>query len=165
LGRGRNARATILATAAIGSPPLQLLNSTARQPARDKEAKSTEGTALFSKVFWGRSFLLPLTVDTGDESSSNRLSALTQGEAGSFLECDLVDELSLELDVVSRHDYLLVRVLGLGREAEGDGDIGRPDKELGSVVVHEWGVSATLVLCEDIEGSEELLDRLEYQAE
>jgi len=65
------------------------------------------------------------------------------------------------LGVVTGHDHLAVSVLGTLREGQVDRLISSSEVELRSVVLLETGVSATLLLGEDVEGSEELGVRLD----
>jgi hypothetical protein len=67
-----------------------------------------------------------------------------------------MNELTDDFDVVSGHDHLLIGVLGSLRESETDGDVRSTDEELRSVVVHERGVSSSLLLGEDVARSLEL---------
>ncbi|KAI3479847.1 hypothetical protein L1887_58094 [Cichorium endivia] len=102
-----------------------------------------------------------LAVDLGDDTSADGLAALTKGESRTLLESNVVNELTVELDVVTRHDHLLVGVRGAGGVSERDGDVGGADEELRTVVVHEGRVTAALLLLEDVDLGGELLDGLD----
>ncbi len=94
--------------------------------------------------------LLNLCVDFVDDTGTDSLSTLTDGEAGSDLEGNVVEELSGHLEVVSGHNELLVGVLGTLGEVEGDGDVGGTDEELGTVVGHEGGETTSLSAAENL---------------
>jgi hypothetical protein len=98
-----------------------------------------------------------LSHDLGDETGTDGAATLAEGEARTGLEGDVVDELTDQLDVVSGHDELLVRVLGALGEVEGDSHVGGADEELGAVVGHEGGKTATLLLGEDLWGEFKVL--------
>lgn len=102
-----------------------------------------------------------LSVDLSDDASADCLTTLTESESGSDLEGNIVNELTVKLNVVTGHDELLVSILGARRVVERDGDIRSSDEELRSVVVHEGGVPSTLLLLEDVDLSTELLDGLD----
>jgi len=65
-------------------------------------------------------------------------------------------EVADHLDVVSRHDQLLVRVLGTFRPVERARLVSRPDEHLRPVVLAETSVAATLLLAQHVHGHEEL---------
>jgi len=90
--------------------------------------------------------------DLGDDTGADGLATLADGETETALDGDGDVELDVDLDVVTRHDDGLVA-------GEGDvgGDIRCAEEELGSVVVCERGVAATLVLGADVERASKLL--------
>jgi hypothetical protein len=96
-----------------------------------------------------------------DNSKLTSLSSLAEGESRTNFESNLVNELTNDFNVVSGHDHLLVGVLGSLRESETDGNIRSTDEELRSVVVHERGVTSSLLLGEDVARSFELAGRLD----
>jgi hypothetical protein len=79
----------------------------------------------------------------------------------SDLERNLVDEVTDEVNVVTRHDHLLIRRLGPLREGQPDRDVRSPDKQLRPVVVHEGGVTTPFLLGEDVARRFKLLDGLD----
>jgi hypothetical protein len=93
------------------------------------------------------------------------LSSLTEGEPRSDLKSNVVHELSTHGDVVSGHDHLLVHVLRPFRERKSDSDVGGTDEHLRSVVVHERGVTSSLLLGEDVERGDELARGLDGSGE
>lgn len=101
-----------------------------------------------------------LLEDLGDEASGDGASTLAHVEALSRLEGDGSVDLALHLDVVAGHDHLAVVVLGSVGPGQVGGLVGSADVELGTVVLAEAGVAATLVLGEHVHGHEELLVRL-----
>lgn len=54
------------------------------------------------------------------------------------------------LNIVTRHDELLMSALGTLRESEGTSYVGSTDEELRSVVSHERGVTTTFLLGKDL---------------
>src|SRR5690348_18396661 len=86
-----------------------------------------------------------LLVDLGDLAGAHGPATLTDGELQALLHGDGLDELHLHLGVVTRHDHL--GALGEGHDA---GHVRRTEVELRAVVVEEGGVTATLVLRQDV---------------
>lgn len=112
-------------------------------------------------------------VDLGNDTGSDGLASLSEGESRTGLEGDVVNEVSDHLDVVTGHDLnarrrsvdlaanqifplpdrtykLLVGTLGSLGEGQSDGDIGSSQEQLRSVVGHEGGVSSTFLLGQDL---------------
>ena len=92
-----------------------------------------------------------------DGAGADGPAALADGEALADLEGDRGDQLDGHLDVVAGHDHL-----GPVGQADGAGDVGRPEVELGPVAVVERGVAAALLLGQDVDLGGELrvgLDR------
>src|SRR5690606_1945489 len=84
-------------------------------------------------------------VDLGDLAGAHGPATLTDGELQALFHGDGLDELHLHLGVVTRHDHL--GALGEGHDA---GHVRRAEVELRAVVVVERGVTATLVLGQDV---------------
>lgn len=78
--------------------------------------------------------------DAGADTSADGAATLTKREARASFQGNGVNQLADHLDVVTRVNQLLVRVLDAFRELEGAGDVGRADEELWTVVVHERSV-------------------------
>lgn len=89
--------------------------------------------------------------DTGGDGPAT----LADVEALALLGGDGLVDLANHLDVVAGHDHLAV--LGALGPGEGGGLVGGADEHLGLVVVAEAGVTATLLLGQDVHGDEELL--------
>lgn len=112
-------------------------------------------------------------VDLRNDTGSDGLASLSEGESRTGLEGDVVDEVSDHLDIVTGHDLnawrrkvnsaafqifplpdrtykLLVGTLGSLGEGQSDGDIGSSQEQLRSVVGHEGGVSSTFLLGQDL---------------
>src|SRR4029453_13442112 len=91
-----------------------------------------------------------------DGAGADGVAALADGEALAGLEGDGGDELDGHLDVVTGHDHL-----GPLGQADGAGDVGRAQVELGPVAVVEGRVPAALLLGEDVDLGAELRVRLD----
>src|SRR4026209_3051410 len=74
--------------------------------------------------------------DADDGAGADGPATLADGEALADLEGDRGDELDAHLDVVAGHDHL-----GSLGQADGAGDVGRPEVELGPVAVVERGMA------------------------
>lgn len=98
----------------------------------------------------------PLLEDTGAETGSDGSATLTDVESLTDLDGVGVAHGDDHLGVVTGHDHLAAGVLGSLGEGQVDGLIGSSEVELGSVVLLEASVSATLLLGEDVEGRKEL---------
>lgn len=98
----------------------------------------------------------PLLEDTGAETGSDSSATLTDVESLTDLDGVGVTHGDDHLGVVTGHDHLAAGVLGTLGEGQVDGLISSPEVELGSVVLLEASVSATLLLGEDVEGRKEL---------
>src|SRR4051812_7111618 len=84
--------------------------------------------------------------DLRHHARADRPAALADGEAQARIHGDRLDELDLHRDVVARHDHL--DALGqMGRA----GHVGRAEVELRPVAREERGVTATLLLLEDVD--------------
>src|SRR5699024_728692 len=92
-----------------------------------------------------------LLVDLGHTTSTNGAATLTDSEAQALVHCDRLDQLDAHLNVVARHDH--VGALWQGYDT---GDVGGTEVELRTVVVEERGVTAALVLGQDVDGALEL---------
>ncbi|EGJ75317.1 putative elongation factor Tu [Streptomyces sp. Tu6071] len=84
-------------------------------------------------------------VDLGDLAGADGPATLTDGELEALFHGDGLDELDAHLGVVARHDHL--GALGEGHDA---GHVRGAEVELRTVVVEEGGVTATLVLRQDV---------------
>lgn len=101
------------------------------------------------------SFLSHLLEDTGDETSGNGASTLTHVESLAGLEHVWLVQLADHLDVVTRHDLLvLLDTLGPGKRAAL---VCRSDEHLGPVVLAEASVATTFLLAQHVHGDKELL--------
>jgi hypothetical protein len=98
--------------------------------------------------------------DASAETSSDSSATLTDVESLTDLDGIGVAHGDNHLGVVTRHDHLTGGILGTLREGQVDGLISSSEVELGSVMLLETGVSATLLLGKDVEGSEKLGMRL-----
>src|SRR6476661_4227467 len=84
--------------------------------------------------------------DRDDGAGADGPATLADGEALADLEGDRGDELDAHLDVVAGHDHL-----GPLGQADGAGDVGRAEVELGPVAVVERGMAAALLLRQDVD--------------
>src|SRR5687767_12346739 len=87
-----------------------------------------------------------LLVDLDDPAGTDGAATLTDGEPEALLHGDGLDQLHRHLGVVAGHDHL-----GARGQRDHAGDVRRPEVELGTVVVEERRVTATLVLREDVD--------------
>ena len=78
------------------------------------------------------------------------LATLTKGKSRSDLGGGLVDEVATHLDVIARHNHLLGSVSGALWPVKANGDVGCAQEELGTIIVHERSVSASLFLSENL---------------
>jgi hypothetical protein len=99
--------------------------------------------------------------DASAETSSDSSATLTDVESLTNLDGIGVTHGDNHLGVVTRHDHLTGGILSTLGESQVNGLICSSEIELGSVVLLETGVSATLLLGEDVEGSEKLGMRLD----
>src|SRR5687767_10483213 len=89
--------------------------------------------------------------DLGDDARADGAAALADREAQTGVHGDRLDELDVHRHVVARHDHL--DALG---EVRGAGDVRRAEVELRPVAREERGVTATLLLLQDVDLSLEL---------
>src|SRR3954454_21973006 len=94
--------------------------------------------------------------DRGDGAGADGPATLADGEALADFEGDRGDQLDGHLDVVAGHDHL-----GPFGQADGAGDVGRPQVELRPVAVVEGGVPAALLFRQDVDLGTELGVRLD----
>src|SRR3954469_15988393 len=87
-----------------------------------------------------------LLVDLDDAAGAHGAATLTDGEPEALLHGDGLDQLHRHLGVVAGHDHL-----GAGGQRHDARHVRRPEVELGTVVVEERRVTATLVLREDVD--------------
>lgn len=99
--------------------------------------------------------------DASAETSSNGSATLTDVESLTDLNSVGMAHGDDHLGVVTGHDHLASGILSTLREGQVDGLISSSEVELRSVVLLETGVSATLLLGENVERSEELSVRLD----
>ena len=92
-----------------------------------------------------------LLVDGDDDAGADGAAALADSEAEAVLDGDGGDQLNIHVDVVAGHAHL--NALGQGDDA---GHVGGTEVELGTVVVEERGVTAALVLAQDVDLTLEL---------
>ena len=89
---------------------------------------------------------LDLLLDHGRyRTGADGAAAFTDSEAHLLFESDGSDELDGDFDVVARHNHL--NALG---ELNVARNVSRTDVELRTIALHERGVTATLVLREDV---------------
>ena len=93
--------------------------------------------------------------DFGDLTGTYGATALTDGEAKTGVACYGVDQVNDNLHVVAGHYHLAA--FGKG---DFTGHVKGADVELGTVVVVEGSVTAAFFLLQDVDGSLELLVRL-----
>ena len=86
-----------------------------------------------------------------DDPCSDRVAALTDGEAKFLLHGDGGDQFCRDRYGVSWHDHLHIL-----RELDDAGDVGGTEVELGLVTVEEGGVTATLIFGQDVDFALEL---------
>lgn len=94
--------------------------------------------------------------DASDEASGDGLATLTDVEALTVLNGVGVGHGDDHLDVVTGHDHLGGSVLGALGEGQVNGLVRGTEVQLGTVVLVETSLAATLLGSEDVEGSEEL---------
>src|SRR3712207_1539897 len=94
---------------------------------------------------------LYLLDDLGDDARADGAAALADREAQAGVHGDRLDELDVHGHVVARHDHL--DALG---EVRRPGHVGGAEVELRPVAREERGVTATLLLLEDVDLSLEL---------
>ena len=92
-----------------------------------------------------------LLAHLGDSAGTNGTAALTDSEAEALLNGDGGDQLNAHLHVIAGHAHL--DALGQGDHA---GNVGGAEIELGTIVVEEGGVTAALVLGQDVDLALEL---------
>jgi hypothetical protein len=105
----------------------------------------------------GGEILSSLLNDTGNDTSGNSATTLTDVEALSLLNGKGLVERADHLDVVTGHDHLGVGILGALGPVNGGGLISGTDEDLGTVISVETSVTTTLLLGQDVHGDEELL--------
>src|SRR6195952_927215 len=92
-----------------------------------------------------------LLVDLDDPAGANGAATLTDGEPKALLHGDGLNQLDRHLGVVAGHDHL-----GARGQRDDARHVRGPEVELGTVVVEERRVPATLVLREDVDRSLEV---------
>ena len=92
-----------------------------------------------------------LLVDGDDDAGADGAAALADSEAEAVLDGDRGDQLDVHVDVVAGHAHL--NALGQGDDA---GHVGGTEVELRTIVVEERGVTAALVLAQDVDLALEL---------
>ena len=92
---------------------------------------------------------LDLSLD--DNAGTDGTTALADSEAEALLDSDRGDQLDLHVDVIAGHAHL--GALGQGDDA---GDVGGTEVELRTIVVEERGVTAALILVQDVDLTNEL---------
>ena len=79
------------------------------------------------------------------------MATLADSEAQALLHGDRVDEVALDGDVVTRHGHL-----GALGELDGAGHVSGTEVELRTIAIEERGVTAALLLGEDVDLAGEL---------
>ena len=86
-----------------------------------------------------------LLLDGDDDAGTDGTATLTDSETQTVLDSDGGDQLDLHVDVIAGHAHL--GALGQGDDA---GHVGGTEVELGTIVIEEGGVTAALVLGQDV---------------
>ena len=94
---------------------------------------------------------MKLLVDADNNTGTDGTAALTDSEAEAFLDSDRGDQLNVHLDVITRHAHL-----GALGQRDNTGNVGRSEVELRTIVVEERGMTAALVLGQDVNLAAEL---------
>ncbi len=103
-------------------------------------------------VFFGHvTPLLALGEDFDDDARADGFSAFAYGEAEFFLHGDGGLEFNFHGDVIARHDHF-----SPAEELGRAGDVGGPEVELGSIPREEGGMTAALLLGQDVDFGFEL---------
>src|SRR5690349_6499251 len=89
--------------------------------------------------------------DLGDRAGADGAATLADREAQTLVHGDRLDQLDVHTGGVTRHDHL-----GALGQRHNAGHVRRPEVELGTVVVEERRVAATLVLGQDVDLRREL---------
>jgi hypothetical protein len=89
--------------------------------------------------------------DRSYTSGSYGVAALTNSEGKSLLHSDRMDQLDGHLDVITRHAHL-----SAFRKSDNTGNIGCSEIELRTIVIEERGMTAALILCQNVNLSGEL---------
>ena len=84
------------------------------------------------------------------------MATLADSELEALLHGDRVNELALDGDVVARHSHLNLVAVGVGELGDVTGDVGGAEVELRAVAGEERGVTAALLLGEDVDLTSEL---------
>ena len=84
------------------------------------------------------------------------MATLADSELEALLHGDRVNELALDGDVVARHSHLNLVAVGVGELGDVTGDVGGAEVELRTVAGEERGVTAALLLGEDVDLTGEL---------
>ena len=92
-----------------------------------------------------------LLVDGDNNTGTDGTATLTDSETQTDFDCDGGDQLNVHVDVVAGHAHL--NSFGKGDDA---GNVGGTEVELGTVVVKEGGVTAALVLGQNVDLALEL---------
>jgi len=93
--------------------------------------------------------------DLGNDTSSNGLATLADGEAETLLNGHLGDHFDGDHGVLTGEDHLLAVL-----EVEGGSDVAGAEVKLGAVVADKGGVTSTLLFLQNVElGRELLVDR------
>ena len=91
--------------------------------------------------------VLALDNNTGTDGTA----AFTDSEAEALLDRDGGDQLNVHVDVIAGHAHL-----GALGQSDDAGDVGGTEVELRTIVVEERGVTAALVLVQDVDLTNEL---------
>ncbi len=89
--------------------------------------------------------------DRGDDARTDGVATLADSEAQALLHGDRVDEVALDGDVVTRHSHL-----GALGELDRTGNVGGTEVELRTITIEERGVTAALLLGQNIDLAGEL---------
>ena len=79
------------------------------------------------------------------------MATLADSELEALLHSDRVNQLSLDGDVVARHSHLNLAAIGVGELLDVTGDVGGAEVELRTIAGEERGVTATLLLGQNVD--------------
>ena len=92
-----------------------------------------------------------LLLDLGNNAGTNSVAAFADSETHAFFHGNRGDQLNVHINVVAGHAHL--SAFGQGDDA---GNVGGTEVELRTIVVEEGGVTAALVLGQDVDLADEL---------
>ena len=99
---------------------------------------------------------MKLLNDRGDTTIADGVTALADSEAQALLHSDGVDELARDGDVVAGHSHLDLVAILVGELGDVTSHVSGAEVELGTIAGEERGVTATLLLGENVNLTGEL---------